>query len=74
MKKILFLAICFLASCSNRQIVSGDVVMRIENAGDTTSSYTTNSQPNEGGFNLERPSFIAKKGLYNIGDTVKFYK
>lgn len=73
MKKIFCLIICItlLSSCYNRKIVEGEVIIEIKHIDEKTSLYIVKG---EGGGDVEYPRFYARRGLYNVGDTVKFCK
>jgi len=74
-KILLILMVMFLFSCSNWATIDGDIITKVEKYGDSTCIYTTNEdQIDNLSFNKEYPRFVAKKGLYNIGDTLKYTK
>lgn len=63
-----------MISCTNRKAIEGYNIIKVEENTDSTSKYTVNSDQNASLFNWEKPAFFAKKGLYNVGDTLKFCK
>jgi uncharacterized lipoprotein NlpE involved in copper resistance len=70
---ILFLVTSLvLVSCSNSATMEGRVVTNVKILDDKTSIYTSHGSF-ESPFD-EDPRFYAHKGLYNVGDTIKFTK
>jgi hypothetical protein len=72
---LIFISIFFIG-CTNIASVEGGVVTKVEILDEKNSMYTSNGDYNHVShlFNSEKPRFKAKKGLYNVGDTIKFYK
>ena len=64
MKTILFLVIAFMFMSCTENMHEGDVVDKTVNFSPTTTIY----------FTEHEVRFFAPKGLYNVGDTVKFKK
>lgn len=75
MKKILIgLAILTTIGCKNTRMVDGfSVVINIESNGEVTNTYTVENYYIPA-FGNENPKFLGRKGLYNVGDTVRFHK
>lgn len=73
MKKIILILTTslMLVSCSNSATMEGRVVTNVKMLDDKTSIYTSKGSFESPLFD-ENPRFIARKGLYNVGDTIKF--
>lgn len=75
MKKLIYLIVLLsLMSCVNTNcVIEGDIIKSIDSYSEQNNIYTTYGN-NPDKILLDPAYFIAKKGLYQIGDVVKFCK
>ncbi len=62
--------------CDGNDVVQEKcIITNVQQYGDSQSLYSiARSCGRVNSLNAEDPKFLAKKGLYNVGDTVKFTK
>lgn len=66
------LMLASMASCTTKAVLEGESITKVEYYSNELSIYSTTGFKYDYGLPLENPSFIAHKGLYNVGDTLKF--
>jgi len=71
-KILLILMVLFLFSCDNRYNIEGETIINVELIDENYALYTTYGTSVS--LNEENPTFKARKGLYNVGDTLKYSK